>query len=157
MSRMKIVLGAATAVATMIAVPAVASARRPKLLTEGSGTVFKVRPARVGFTGDGTGFVAGHGSSVRHPGRIHWKWWTKRSAKGVGRVWVDDCNPSCAEGQFHPDPGWIKANRPKHGRFTHIAVHFRDQGHSYTDYRRLRHVPGDQYGPGYWEWAYASR
>lgn len=156
MSRVKIVLAATIAVAVLIAIPSVASARRPRLLTDGNGTVFKVRPGKVGFTGDGTGFVAGHGSSVHHPGRIHWKWWTKRSAKGVGRVWVDDCNPSCAEGHFHPDPGWIRANRPKHGRFTHIAVHFRDHGHKYTDFRRLRHVPGDQYGPGYWEWAYAS-
>ena len=147
---------AATALAAMTAAPATASTKPPKLLSTASGTVFKVRPGKVGFTGDGTAFVAGNGTSARHPGQIHWKWWTGKSAKGVGRVWVNDCTPSCAKGHFHPDSGWIKANEPQGGNFTHIAVHFRDNGHSYTDYRRLRYVPGDPYDPAYWEWAYAS-
>jgi hypothetical protein len=136
--------------------PWASAAGLPKLLTVADGKTFKVRPATVAFTGDGTAFMAGKGSSARHPGRIHWKRWTKRSAKGVGRVWVNDCNPGCAQGHYHPHRGSITATRRRHGRFTHLGVHWRQNKRGQFAYRRLRHVAGNQYAAGYWQWAYVT-
>jgi hypothetical protein len=141
------------AVAQTAAQPAVHSTGRPVLLTEGDGTDFAVRPATVGYTGDGTGLMAGHGRSVRHPGRIHWTHWGRRSARGHGYAWLNNCRPSCGGGHFHPVKAKISANRSRHGRFTHLAIRYSSGG---GDYRKLRHIPRDQYGPGYWQWAYAT-
>lgn len=135
--------------------PAVHPARATVLLDTGDGNSanLKVRPATVGYTGDGTGLMAGHGSSVRHPGRIHWTRWSHGSARGRGYAWLNNCQPGCYNGHFHPVRATIAANRPRHGRFTHLAIRYSTGG---ADYRRLRWVAGDQYGPGYWEWSYAT-
>ena len=145
---------AAAAAADAATAPSVQASGLPGLLPDGSGHHFVVRPATVGYTGDGTGLMAGHGRSVRHPGRIHWTHWGRRTASGRGQAWLNNCTPGCYNGHFHPVAATISANRPRHGRFTHLAIRYSTGG---GDYRRLRHVPGDQYGPGYWEWSYATR
>jgi hypothetical protein len=121
----------------------------PKLFTK---ETFAVRPTMVGFTGDGTGFVGklpnGRGSGIR------WSTWTAESAAGSGQIWINDCTPDCADGSFAPFEGTIYADRPRGGRFTHLAVQFRDGGRTVKHYRTLRHASGD---PGYWDWFYADR
>lgn len=129
--------------------PAPLEARLPKLFTKER---FAVRPPMVGYTGDGTGFV-GKLPNGRGPG-IRWSSWTAEFAEGSAEIWINDCEPDCAGGSFHAVAGTIRADRPRGGRFTHLAVRYSDRGKRIADFRVLRHVGGD---PGYWDWFYAER
>ena len=52
----------------------------------------KVKPVRIVLScGDFGAFI-----TIKH-----WPRWGHRHAKGVGRFHLNDCTPSCGEGQFH--------------------------------------------------------
>lgn len=60
----------------------------------------QVEPARIVYTGDGSGLLGG--AEVRDPSAgIKWSDWTDVIAHGTGFNQLDDCIPSCAGGTFH--------------------------------------------------------
>lgn len=115
----------------------------PKVLTYDSSTTFARRPATIGYTGDGTGFVGKRPWGAR-PGHLTWTKWNKKRAKGRGTIWLNRCEPNCAEGTFHKVTGSLTLTKPKRHRFRQLHIHFKDGGHTYNDVRRLRHF-GDYY------------
>jgi hypothetical protein len=44
---------------------------------------------------------------------ITWTSWTRREARGHGTALVNDCEPNCAEGEFHRYPIRLRAYRPR--------------------------------------------
>jgi len=86
----------AFSLALVLAVPGVAAARLPAVLTEHN-PAFQVRPATIDYTGDDSAVVGGlNGSGPRHLGRL--KWTTE--AKDVRRclvktpTWLEPLMPS---------------------------------------------------------------
>lgn len=149
----------AFAVAAMLL--AAASARSaeaaglPKILTQSSTHPFQVRPAVISYTGDGTGIVGGpDGTDTRHLGRLRWPVYTRRQAYGSGLVWLNDCEPSCAEGDFSGVPVRLHAFAPRGGRFRRLTLSYTYEGQHYTDRRIIRHFGG---AGGYWNYAIVSR
>ncbi len=72
----------------------------------------QVEPARIIYTGDGSGLLAGADvGSLRS--RIEWTEWTAKLARGTGFNQLDDCEPSCAGGRFHGYPVRIEQWRPR--------------------------------------------
>lgn len=137
--------------AFVMATPANASAKLPKVLTQLAKHPFQARPAVIAYTGDGTGIVGGlDGSDARdHLGRIYWSTYTHRQAVGVGLVWIDDCDPDCADGTFTSVPVRIHAFSPKHRHFRRLTLKYTYQGHAATDKRGIRHYT-DGAGASYW-------
>src|SRR5919206_4619957 len=85
----------------LLGVPAAALARPPRTVSNVE-PYLRVRPAKISYTGDGTGIVGGFdGTSARHPGHLRWLSYTRRDGRARGLLWLDDCEPSCAEGTFH--------------------------------------------------------
>jgi hypothetical protein len=134
----------------MLAAPATATASLPKVLAKQTEHGFKVRPASISFTGDGTGIVGGaDGASARHPGHLHWTRYNRHEGAAKGVVWLDDCDPSCAEGEFSPVPVKVHVGRVRHGRFTRLTLRFTYNGERIVDRRGIRHIGGS-----YPYWAY---
>ncbi|HXE44085.1 MAG TPA: hypothetical protein VN635_02695 [Conexibacter sp.] len=128
--------------------PATASAALPSVLTQGVRHPFAVRPASIGYTGDGTGFLGGSdGSGPRHPGHLHWSTYTQHEGIATGVDWLDDCDPSCAGGDFHPVSVRVRVFRTGSGHFTRLLLRYRYNGENIVDRRGIRYVGGD---PGYW-------
>jgi hypothetical protein len=130
-ARTRAVLALATAAAAIAAIAADASAAgtlplSPAYITATAANHgLQVRPAIIGYTGDGTGFLGGaHPRSV-HSG-MHWTRWTTRLALGTGFNQLDNCNPSCAAGAFHGYRVKIEMWRPRtmHGArvFTRLTI-----------------------------------
>jgi hypothetical protein len=130
-----------------------AAKARPTLLTGDGSNDFQIKPRLIVYTGDGSGYLAGRHSSQnnRDKGQLHWKSWGRHRAHATGWAWLDDCDPSCAEGTFHRHHATVKVDRVRHGHFKRMTIHFRYQGHKITDVRVLRHN-GD-----YWAWAIKSQ
>jgi hypothetical protein len=88
----------------------------------------EARPPEIIYTGDGSGFLAGRGHSVRHDGKIRWTSYGATSAKGSGANWLDNCDPSCAGGKFSSYPVTLSVSDPSvvHGRdiFTRMIVDY---------------------------------
>ena len=127
----------AVALAVVAAGASAASARLPTVLTQDSTRVFVVRPATIGYTGDGTGIIGGRdGTDARHPGRLRWPVYNRRQGVGTGIVWLDDCEPDCADGAFHPYAARVHVFTPKHGHFTRLTVSFTYHGRHVVDRRR---------------------
>jgi hypothetical protein len=129
------------------ATPAVASARLPSVLTQLK-PAFQVRPAKISYTGDGTAIVGGYGPSVRHPGHLRWTKYTRHEGLARGQVWLDDCDPSCAEGTFHPRAVRVRVFASHGGHFRRLTLRFRWHGKRQVDRRRARHFTGG--GSSYW-------
>jgi hypothetical protein len=105
----------------------------------------------IGYTGDGTGVIGGtDGTSARHPGHLRWSTYTHRQAIGHGLVWLDDCDPDCADGTFTSTPVTVHAFAPKGGHFRRLTLQYTYQGSRYTDRRAIRRLPGSDGAPGYW-------
>lgn len=134
-----------------VALPSLASARLPGVLTQEAHHPFAVRPASIGYTGDGTGILGGQdGSSARRPGHLHWKIYTNRQGLAFGVNWLNDCEPDCAEGEFHPVPVTVHVFAPRNGHFTRLTLQFTYNGESVTDRRGIRHFGSG----GFSYWAY---
>lgn len=146
-ARMRRLLVTAIAIGALLALPAAAAARLPAVLTQLK-PPFQLRPAVISYTGDGTGLVGGRdGRSVRHPGHLRWKRYTRRRGIGRGLLWLNDCRPSCAGGRFHSTPVKVRASSPRHGHFRRLRLTYRYRGKRYTDHRRVRRHPD---GPSYY-------
>jgi hypothetical protein len=144
-------------VVLLIMAPAAAQAGPPKVLTQRPHHMFQVRPAWIGYTGDGTGFIGGaDGSGAAHPGHLHWRRYAHRQASARGVVWLNDCEPDCADGMFHSVPARVHVYRPRRGHFTRLTLKYRYRGHRYVDRRALRHTPGGDGYPGAWAWGFAG-
>lgn len=130
-----------------------------RLATQDEEAPLQVRPATIGYTGDGTGYLGGRGSRPRahlDRGGLHWLHWGRRSALAHGWDWLNDCRPDCAGGHFHPFPAIVRARRPRHGLFTRLTIETRLGGRWRFDHRKLGYTPPQQYGeesfPAFWFW-----
>jgi hypothetical protein len=137
---------AAFASLACLVAPAAAHAALPGVLTQDVQHPFVVRPASIGYTGDGTGIIGGSdGSSARHPGHLRWTTYTHRQGIASGAVWIDDCRPDCADGTFRKVPADVHVFRPRHGRFTRLLLTYTYAGDDVVDRRGIRRY-GDFWG-----------
>ena len=74
--------------------------------------VLQIRPARITYTGDGTGFLGGSNVRDQHSG-IAWTAWKPTIARGSGFNQLDNCNPDCAAGRFTGYPVTLELWRPQ--------------------------------------------
>lgn len=126
-------------------------ASKPRLYTGKGRATFAVRPASVSYTGDGTGYLGVHPRLGGN--RLHWKVWTRRSAFARGPAWLNDCEPSRAEGRFTSVPATVKVGRARHGKFTRMTIRFRYRGRLVVDRRKLgRSAECSGCGPRYYFW-----
>jgi hypothetical protein len=101
------------------------SGARSRLPTLNDGERFAVRPATLGgWTFDARQVFGGPSEDPPHGhfaggsfGTITWTSWTGSAATGEGVVWTDDCEPSCAEGEWLPSPTLVTAYRPRRDTF----------------------------------------
>jgi hypothetical protein len=136
---MALLAGALVAIALMVAVTAHGL---PRLLTKEDSISFAVRPPTIGYTSDGTG-VIGRFPRRKPDGSLDWRGWTYAGAYAVGTIWLDDCQPDCADGTFHPYEGSLLADHVRDGVFTRITLHYWYRGRRVTDIRTLRHYSSD--------------
>jgi hypothetical protein len=128
-----------------------ASGGLPRLLADGPhfSLTWQVRPAHIGYTGDGSGVLGGFdGSGSAHPGHLVWSMWTTTLARASGAVWIDDCNPDCATGKFSPYAVKVVALRPINGRFTRLTLTYTYKGKRQEDKR------GIIFNTGFGAWMY---
>lgn len=87
------------AVAALLLVPGVATARPPTYVTNRDCQHLRIRPHRILFAcADHTYFVRG----------LEWSRWGPWRAVGTGVFHLNDCDPSCAEGTFHHRRGTLR-------------------------------------------------
>ena len=123
------------------------------MLSERPHHLFQVRPAWISYTGDGTGFLGGaDGSGPSDPGHLRWRRYGQRQGSARGVVWLNQCEPSCADGTFVSRRVRVHVFRPRHGRFTRLTLKYRYRGRRYADRRGLRHMPGGDGYPASWVW-----
>ena len=140
----------------LLGVPAAALARPPRTVSNVK-PYLRVRPAKISYTGDGTGIVGGFdGTSARHPGHLRWLSYTRRDGRARGLLWLDDCEPSCAEGTFHATPVSVHVWRPRRGVFRRLTLSFHYRGKRWLDRRRAIYVPPSDGAGGYWDYAIVS-
>jgi hypothetical protein len=120
----------------------------PKLLTGTGENVFKIRPATISYTGDGTG-ILGRFPNGSKGGSLHWTLWSASAAAATGTVWLNACQPSCAGGRFKSYAVTVAAGRPKGGHFTRMTLRYRYGAKTVTDTRTLERI-GSTY-----QWAIA--
>jgi hypothetical protein len=71
-----------------------------------------VKPPYIVFSGDSSHLFAG-ARSVRT--KIHWTSWTATGAVATGAaMWIDNCDPACADGRFYGYPVTLELSRPGH-------------------------------------------
>ncbi len=132
------------AAAGLLALPAGApAASLPGLLTGlGGAHPFKVRPAVVNFTGDGSALMGGFdgGRPGNAFGHVGWSSWKATAAVGSGAVWIDNCEPSCAMGTFTAHAAGARAFRPRGGHFTRLTLRFDYGGDAVTEELGIRAV-----------------
>jgi len=104
--RLALVVVAALAAAAAFAAMSSAGGTSTRVLIPGCGgtDVAKYKPRTITLTcGDG-GFRAT---------RLSWETWTERRAEGRGTAKVNDCEPSCAEGEFESFKVELVARKPR--------------------------------------------
>lgn len=111
------------AIAAFSLFPSVAGATGalPGVLSYWGGT-FVVRPAWIDLTPTAGEGLTGRSGTFRHPGPIRWVSWTAFRARGVGVLWVDTCEASCATGPEDRYQAVILASQPHAGHFTLLTV-----------------------------------
>jgi hypothetical protein len=70
------------------------------------------KPTEIVYSGDGSQFFAG----TKHPhraGNLHWTVWSGTKGLGTGYQWINNCEPSCANGKFSLFPVTLTASQPK--------------------------------------------
>jgi hypothetical protein len=119
---------------------------RPKLHDGVDG--FKVRPATILVSGDGTGWLGGAGyGDAGDYGKIRWTKFRRSGARGDGRMFVNDCVPDCAGGTFSHWRAVIRASRVRKGRFTRLSASYERAGATVTSRWKL-HFSSPSYA--YW-------
>ena len=140
----------------LLAAPA-AAAGLPQVVSNAKPNL-KVRPATISYTGDGTGLVGGStGTSVRHPGRLPWSIYNHTRGVARGLVWLDDCDPDCAEGTFTASPVRVTVSRPRSGVFRKLTLSFRYRGKHVVDKRRAVYLPPQAGAGGFWDYQIISQ
>jgi hypothetical protein len=71
-------------------------------------------------------------------------------------VWLDDCDPSCAEGTFSPYAVKVLVSRPRQGHFTRLTLKFSYEGKRVRDTRGVRYFAGGDGYRGYWSYYIVS-
>jgi len=100
---------------------------------------FKVRPATVLVSGDGTAWLGGKASGDNGDyGRIRWRTFRSSGALGDGRIFITECDPDCAGGRRWSTKAVIRAQRVRHGRFTRLSARYRHGGRTVTKRWRLQ-------------------
>lgn len=141
--------------------------QRPRLPTELAGArALEVRPAVIGTTGDGTGYLGGFTGThfVSMPervrlgwaGRLRWTSWSTREAKATGASWVNNGTPNDAEGTFYPCAATVRAYDPVNGIFrrltrTTVRCTMTVQGVRHTFPRETVTLRVAHY-KGFWHW-----
>jgi hypothetical protein len=137
------VVGLAATAALVGAGPAEA---RPKLHDGATG--YKVRPATILVSGDGTGWLGGEGAAPPGDyGTIHWTRFRRSGAVGHGRIFIGNCEPDCAGGGFSSWPATIRATRVRKRHFTRLQARYERDGETVVTRWRL-HVASPTYA--YW-------
>jgi hypothetical protein len=129
----------AAAAAVLMALGASAPADARPTLHDGVDG-FKVRPATILVSGDGSGWLggAGYGSPPDY-GRIRWTAFKRSGARGKGRLFASDCLPDCAGGTFSSFRAMIRARRVRHGHYTRLsATYERDGEHVRSRWKLVR-------------------
>jgi hypothetical protein len=110
-----------------VAVAAAPAQARPRLHDGVDG--FKVRPATVLVSGDGSAWLggAGHGEPPNY-GTIRWTKFRRSGARGRGRMFINDCDPDCAGGTFSNRKAVIRARRVRHGHYTRLSAAYERNG-----------------------------
>jgi hypothetical protein len=110
-----------------VAVAAAPAQARPRLHDGVDG--FKVRPATVLVSGDGSAWLggAGHGEPPNY-GTIRWTKFRRSFARGRGRMFINDCDPDCAGGTFSNWKAVIRARRVRHGHYTRLSAAYERNG-----------------------------
>ncbi len=137
-----------TVTVVLFALLAATAQALPGLLTQtGHGPPFVVRPAQIVYTGDGSGVLGGFSGTGPFPrfGSLSWSTWSRRQATGTGAVWLDDCEPSCAQGTFHPYAVRVRASAPHAGHFTRLTLRYEYENKEVVDRRAVEKV-GESYG-----------
>ncbi|MFL5859864.1 MAG: hypothetical protein ACJ780_03670 [Solirubrobacteraceae bacterium] len=142
---MRFVASSLALVAALALASAASAATLPGVVADGGtpqrGKTVLVRPAQIVYTGDGSGFLAGTGTSGRRPkfGRLKWTEWTGTAALGSGADWLNNCEPFCAAGSFSQHPVDIKLYRPRRmvglEVFTRMTIHYTAKANPYTHNR----------------------
>jgi hypothetical protein len=150
--------GAAVTILACVALacaPLAAAAHLPGMLTHHSARQpFQVRPAVVGFTGDGSAFLGGFdgGTPSDHFGHMSWSSWTATVAVGSGAVWIDDCEPSCAGGAYAPNAVSVRAFAPHEGHFTRMTLRFDYHGEAIVEELGVRLLRASPHVAGFYEY-----
>ena len=115
--------------AAIPAIAAITPGSPPRLLRFDGTTRFAVRPATLSFGADGGVLVLGPGVTqasfqARHDGHIRWTAWSATTARGAGTVWINQCRPDCAAGNYTSYPVSARASRVVNGRYTRLALSF---------------------------------
>jgi hypothetical protein len=88
----------------LLAGAGVAAARQPPVAFSDCLPPPAIRPAEILLAcGDGT-----ESFSV-----ARWTRWNRRSARAVGTAEINDCTPSCIDGQVHDTRGVVLLDRPR--------------------------------------------
>lgn len=131
------------------------AARLPGLLTHQSVShPFQVRPAVVGYTGDGSAFLGGFdgGTTSDHFGHMSWTSWTATVATGSGAVWIDGCEPDCAQGSYSPSAVGVRAFAPREGHFTRMTLRFDYRGEAVVEELGVHLLRASPHVPGFYEY-----
>lgn len=127
------------------------AARLPGLLTQQTPRGFYVRPDVVRYSGDSTGYLGGKDGDPNGEdfdfGTFPWGFWNTRHAGGVGVAWLNDCEPSCADGTFEAYRANVSVYRVRNHHFTRLLIKFTYHGRHITDLRKLQRF-GNSYGWG---------
>jgi hypothetical protein len=133
----------AAGAAVLVVLLAAASAQaRPKLHDGVDG--FKVRPATILVSGDGSGWLGGDGYGATPPdyGTIRWTKFRRSGARGRGRMFINDCDPDCAGGTFSSWRAVIRARRVRHGHYTRLSAAYERGGEDVvTRWKLVRSSP----------------
>jgi hypothetical protein len=128
---------AAGTVALALAITATGAQAAPKLHDGHSG--FKLRPATILVSGDGTAWLGGRASGENGDyGRIRWRTFRRSGARGAGRIFITECDPDCAGGRRWSAKAVIRARRVRQGHFTRLTARYRHDERTVTARWRLQ-------------------
>lgn len=128
---------ATAAVAVLVALAASAPAQARPTLHDGV-EGFKVRPAAILVSGDGSGWLGGAGADAPGDyGRIRWTAFSRSGARGNGRIFAGDCEPDCAGGTFSSWRAVIRARRVRDGHYTRLSAAYERDGERVVDRWKL--------------------
>lgn len=70
------------------------------------------KPGEIVYSGDGSHLFGG-AKGNRKIGKIHWTTWNGTEGLANANNWINNCEPSCANGKFTLYPVTLKATAPK--------------------------------------------